>query len=295
MVKLAAIIVASALGATAPGWGDSMSTTKCWSKSGYFDSHGARIHYTMRGQGTPVILLHGFAINSDINWRLPGTFYRLAKSHQVIAMDLRGHGHSDKPGDDSAYGTEMAWDVIRLMDHLGLPKAHLCGYSMGGFIAIRLLTAHPERFLSVTACGAGWMQEGSEDAHLLEQVAADLRDHGTYRQLIQMLRPEGETAGMLRIFFMDAGMRTINDTAAMAAVAQSFSQLAVTKEELEKNQIPVLLIIGSQDPIKRSVDALEFLPEHRTCVLDGATHTTTMWRRELQRQLCAFIAQNDPS
>lgn len=293
IARIVTIVVIAALGIAARARAESASDMKCMSKNGYFDSNGVRIHFTMRGKGAPVILLHGFAINSDLNWRLPRTFSHLVQNHKVIAMDLRGHGRSGKPHEDAAYGPEMAEDVIRLMDHLGLQKAHLCGYSMGGFISIYLMTAHPERFITVSACGAGWMEAGTEDSRLLELVAADLRQRGTFRQLIQMLRPEGQTAGLLRIFFMDAGMRAINDKDALAAVAQSFSQLAVTKDQLDENQVPLQLIIGEKDPIKRSVDALEFLSNRRTVVLDNATHTSAMWRRELKRNLATFITRHE--
>ncbi|HEX72751.1 MAG TPA: alpha/beta fold hydrolase, partial [Candidatus Hydrogenedentes bacterium] len=88
----------------------------------YFDSNGVRIHYTVEGAGDPVILVHGFAANADLNWRLPGVTKALAKEFRVIALDNRGHGLSDKPHDPQQYGAEMIEDVVRLMDHLGIEK-----------------------------------------------------------------------------------------------------------------------------------------------------------------------------
>src|SRR5437764_612909 len=97
-----------------------------------FDSRGVKIHYTVEGQGAPVVLIHGLHSSADINWRVPGTIKTLAAHYRVIAFDVRGHGHSDKPDKDDAYGVEMAEDVVRLMDHLKIDKAHIVGYSMGG-------------------------------------------------------------------------------------------------------------------------------------------------------------------
>ena len=94
-----------------------------------FESNGVKIRYVTEGKGEPIVLLHGWMGDSSMWGRLdtnPAT-----KEYQLIAVDLRGHGKSDKPHDPEKYGPEMAEDVVRLLDHLKLPKAHLVGYSMG--------------------------------------------------------------------------------------------------------------------------------------------------------------------
>ena len=70
-----------------------------------------------------------------------------------------GHGKSGKPRGTSQYGVEMARDVIRLLDHLQISRAHMVGYSMGGFIVMNLLAAHPDRFLTATLGGSGGVRE----------------------------------------------------------------------------------------------------------------------------------------
>ena len=120
-----------------------------------FDSSGVDLYYTVSGSGEPVVLLHGFAVQSDLNWRLPGVTRALARDFQVIALDLRGHGRSGKPYEPEQYGLEMAKDVVRLLDHLGIERAHVVGYSLGGFIALKLAMLHPERIISLSALGAG--------------------------------------------------------------------------------------------------------------------------------------------
>ncbi len=86
----------------------------------------------------------------------PRVFQRLSRRYRVIALDNRGHGKSDKPYDPAQYGLELVDDVVRLMDHLGIAKAHVVGYSLGGFITLKLALRHPERLLSAAPCGAGW-------------------------------------------------------------------------------------------------------------------------------------------
>src|SRR5688572_3495817 len=97
----------------------------------FFNSSGVRIRYIEQGQGEPVILLHGNGSRLE-TWIQRGILPNLSKDYRVIAFDARGHGRSEKPHDPKAYGREMALDVVRLMDHLGIKRAHIVGYSMGG-------------------------------------------------------------------------------------------------------------------------------------------------------------------
>src|SRR5262245_35657031 len=79
-----------------------------------FDSNGVKIFYFVQGSGEPVILIHGWLSSAGINWALPGISGHLAKNYQVLAMDVRGHGLSDKPAKEEAYGPELVKDVTRL-------------------------------------------------------------------------------------------------------------------------------------------------------------------------------------
>ena len=92
---------------------------------------------------------------------LPGTGVLLAKDFQVIALDVRGHGLSDTPTNEDAYGMELVEDIVRLLDDLKIKKAHIVGYSMGGVIAWNFIARHPDRVLSGTLGGMGWLKVGS--------------------------------------------------------------------------------------------------------------------------------------
>ena len=81
-------------------------------------SDGVKIHYVAMGQGSPVLLIHGSSGSAGVNWFGNGVAQALAKEHHVIAVDLRGHGKSDKPRDPTAYGPAMARDVVELLDHI---------------------------------------------------------------------------------------------------------------------------------------------------------------------------------
>ena len=123
----------------------------------YFKSQGIRIAYDDVGKGAPIVLLHGFSASRRLNWKLPGWYDTLnAAGYRVIAFDARGHGQSDKPSDVESYRPEgIAGDAIRLMDHLGIRKASLLGYSMGGRNAAWLLANYPNRFDAVVIGGTG--------------------------------------------------------------------------------------------------------------------------------------------
>jgi pimeloyl-ACP methyl ester carboxylesterase len=123
----------------------------------YFDADGLRLAYDDVGEGEPIVLLHGFAADRRLNWKLPGWYDVLTSAgYRVLALDARGHGQSARPADVEAYRPDgIAGDALRLLDHLGLRKACLFGYSMGGRNAAWLLAHHGRRFRAVVIGGTG--------------------------------------------------------------------------------------------------------------------------------------------
>jgi pimeloyl-ACP methyl ester carboxylesterase len=139
-----------------------------------FDSNGVQIQYVDRGRGAPVVLLHGFTGSYARHWEAPGVINALQTAgYRVIAMDCRGHGQSGKPHDARRYGLEMVDDVVRLLDHLHIDRAHIVGYSMGGAIANQLLVRYPARVRTATLLGAGWEGEDLTAITLLMRELAE--------------------------------------------------------------------------------------------------------------------------
>src|SRR5438105_13854316 len=180
----------------------------------FFDAKGVKIHYVVEGRGEPVVLIHGLYASAETNWRLPGVIAELAKDHQVIALDMPGHGRSDKPDKEEAYGVQIVEDVVLLLDHLKIPKAHIVGYSLGGMVTMKLLAKHPDRVISGTVCGMGWFQEGSMPAKIFEKFKGG------------GLMPPQE--------FFDA-----------------ISGLGLTEAEVKKIKVPVKVIVGDKDFVKQ--------------------------------------------
>jgi pimeloyl-ACP methyl ester carboxylesterase len=125
-----------------------------------FDSDGVRLAFIDEGEGDPVLLIHGFASSVRTNWIEPGWVSLLTKSgYRVIAIDNRGHGESEKLHDRALYSAPlMAEDARRLLDHVGVSRADVMGYSMGARITAFLALAHPPAFAAPysAASAATW-------------------------------------------------------------------------------------------------------------------------------------------
>ena len=114
-------------------------------------------YFVDEGEGEPIVLVHGFASNLEINWIFPNWVSTLRKAgRRVIALDNRGHGRSSKPHDPKAYGLPiMGADVLALLDHVEVERADYLGYSMGGRIGMLLALTHPVRIRSAILGGIG--------------------------------------------------------------------------------------------------------------------------------------------
>ena len=109
-------------------------------ESELFDSNGVKIHYLVQGKGEPVITDPRPAHQREPQLESPRRSADLAKTYQVIAIDLPGHGQSDWPQAEDAYGLKVVEDVVRLLDHLKIKKVHVVGYSLGGMVTVKFLT-----------------------------------------------------------------------------------------------------------------------------------------------------------
>ena len=109
---------------------------------GFFQSGRRRLHYENLGAGPPVVLLHGFT-NYGLSWA-PQLAAVVHAGHRVILPDLRGHGAST-PATELCTVTDLAQDVIALLDHLGIGPVVVCGLSLGGMVAMQMALDEPDR------------------------------------------------------------------------------------------------------------------------------------------------------
>jgi pimeloyl-ACP methyl ester carboxylesterase len=226
-----------------------------WPEPAKFDSNGVKIAYAVRGKGEPVILIHGFLSSGWINWDLPGTTALLAKDYQVITLDMPAHGASDKPAKDEAYGPELVEDVVRLMDHLKIKKAHVVGYSMGGIIAAKLLARHPDRVLSGTLGGMGWLREGG-----LEQ---------------KVFAASGKDGKPLGLCF------------------RSLAKLALSEQEVRSIRVPVMILFGDRDGLKWPyVTPLKTVRKDWPVIdIKGADHISCILKPQFKEEIQKWLAK----
>jgi pimeloyl-ACP methyl ester carboxylesterase len=258
----------------------------------YFVSAGVPIRYVEAGAGEPVVLVHGYTSNIEEQWMATGVFARLSQHYRVIAFDARGHGKSGKPHDPAEYGPEMARDVVRLLDHLDLPQAHIVGYSMGAHIVAQLLTMSPQRFITATLGGAsGRRNWTAEDERRVEVEAAEM-EKGELASQILRLRPPGDPAPSPdEIAALSAKILTGRDPRALAAVRRSNRDQVVTEVQMASVRVPTLGIVGSDDPYLADFRALaRVMPQLELVVIDGATHGSAPAHPELTRAMLAFLA-----
>jgi pimeloyl-ACP methyl ester carboxylesterase len=259
----------------------------------FFDSAGVRIHYRVWGKGDPIVLIHGFTASIDTNWVRPGVVDKLDDDFKVIALDLRGHGKSDKPHDPAVYGDEMAMDVVRLLDYLKIDKAHVVGYSLGGFTTLKLVTMHPERFLSATLGGAGWRSPSESGG--VDGLAESLESGNGIGPLMVALTPAGQPPpSPEQIKMINQMLMTTNDPLALAAVIRGMGELSVAEEVVRKIEVPMMAVIGEIDPLRAGVDLLDkMMPEEdvEVVVLPGKDHMTAIADPALAQSVHAFAVK----
>lgn len=263
-----------------------------------FDSSGMKISYLDQGSGEVVVLLHGLGSSASETWQsLPFTktqlLHDLAKEYRVIAPDLRGHGKSDQPHDSTQYGEEMALDVIRLLDHLKIKKAHVVGYSLGSAIAGKILVDHPDRLLSVVFGGGGPLfRQPKAFTDAIDATAESLEQGKGIGPLLIALFPEGQpkpspeqAAAISKQVLGD------KDQKAFAAVLRGQVELVVTEERLEANEVHVLFVYGSRDTVLKELAAgsLKVIPASDVQVVEGGDHMSTIASSEFRRAVLNFI------
>jgi pimeloyl-ACP methyl ester carboxylesterase len=249
----------------------------------YFDSAGIRIHYQDVGAGEAVILVHGFASTAEHNWGGTGWIALLSEKYRVIAPDVRGHGLSDKPRVREAYGyASMGADVTCLMDHLGIGRAHLMGYSMGASIAIELMLSHPERFRAIVLGGIAYddgLEEKADRDAISKAYRAD--DPAAIKNPV---------AKAYRRFAESMP----NDLKALAALIDA-ERSPFDPARLAAVRIPVLIVVGTNDnAIGDPKPLAKMIPGARLMMLKGRDHMTAPADRRFKEAVLEFLGEALP-
>jgi pimeloyl-ACP methyl ester carboxylesterase len=231
--------------------------------SGYADVNGLHMYYEVQGEGSPLVLLHGGVQSIDLSFAdlVPA----LVGRHRVIGVELQGHGRTadiDRVRTPAA----MAGDVVALLDHLGIDRAHVLGFSLGASVAVELAVSHPDRVRSLVPISEPVRPDGMHEdlqdpaAHPTSTRLPTEQDLVDMRETYTRLSPHPERFDEF-----------LSGSSENAADLRGWSD-----EQLAGITAPTLLIMGDHDFVTVEHGALtkELIPGAQLAVLPATTHMT---------------------
>jgi pimeloyl-ACP methyl ester carboxylesterase len=247
--------------------------------SGYVDVNGVHMYYESHGSGSPLVLLHGGMLTIDLNFA--GLIPTLAATHQVIAVELQGHGRTADI-DREITPANFASDVLGLLDHLGIETAHVLGHSMGAAVTLELAISHPERVRSIVPISGSVRIEGMHpdlmdpSKHATSDRMPTAADFAEFSEAYRKLSPHPA-------HFQDF----------LSKLSASNADLkGWTDEQLAAITAPTLIVQGDHDFVTVEHAALmqQLIPGAKLAVLPGTTHMQVTRRPEyLLPMLASFL------
>ena len=247
----------------------------------YIERDGVKLYYEVQGAGPAVLLSHGYSSTSQM-WR--GQAGPFSAGHKVIAWDMRGHGQSDSPGDQTLYSeAHTVADMAAILDACGADDAVIGGLSLGGYMSMAFHVAHPTRtralMLFDTGPGyknprarEGWNETAFKRAERLEERGLDALGSGAEVRIAQ----HRSAAGLAN--------------AARGMLAQFDSRII---ESLEHIAVPTLVLVGANDaPFLGATDYMTAkIPGARRVTIPDAGHSANIDQPEaFNEALLAFLA-----
>src|SRR6201991_881115 len=228
---------------------------------------GVNIYYEIHGSGPPLILTHGYSSTSAM-WQ--GQIDALAKEHQLILWDMRGHGRSDYPDDPAAYSEALTVaDIAALLDRVGAKKAIVGGLSLGGYMSLAFYRAHPERVsaLLIIDTGPGFKKDDARE--VWNKRARDTGD-----------RFDREGLDMLKSLSAERASVTHRDARGLARAARGMltQRDARVIESLPDIKVPSLVVVGADDtPFLAASDYMAAkTPDAAKVVIPAAGHAVNI-------------------
>ena len=237
----------------------------------FVDLDGVQIYYEVHGSGPAILLSHGFSATSQM-WQPQVS--ALSRGHKLILWDMRGHGRSDYPSDDSAYSEEATVaDMAAVLDAAGADKAVIGGLSLGGYMSLAFRRVHPERALAllIVDTGPGFRNE-----------EARARWNAVALNTAERLQTEGLAS--LSGQSQERALSTHRSAEGLARAARGMltRRDARVIESLPAIDVPALVIVGADDaPFLKAADYMAAkIPDSRLVVLSGAGHASNLDRPE---------------
>jgi pimeloyl-ACP methyl ester carboxylesterase len=238
-----------------------------------FNSGGLSIAYDdispAEGANGTVLMVHGFATSRAENWRRLGWYGAFErKNYRIVALDLRGHGESEKPHDPAAYGQDnLVGDIVGLMDHLQLGRVDLLGYSMGARLSLQTAMGHPDRIANLIVGGIG--------DRMLKPPPVEAPKM-TMAEAMRAEDPETITEKTMKGFRLFADGQG-EDRLALAAFTEGRGGTALTADDLFGIRVPTLVVAGSRDEMAGDPQGLaDAIPGAKSVILPACDHFTAI-------------------
>ncbi len=236
-------------------------------RTGYAPVNGLEMYYEFHGAGPPLLLLHGAYMTIDtMGPILPG----LAESREVIAVELQGHGHTADIDRPITY-EQMADDAVALLVHLGVERADVAGYSMGGGVALQVAIRHPDVVRRLVVASASYRLDGMPSVAL---------------QMFPSISPELFAGSPIE----EAYLRHAPNPGAFPQLVDKLTRLDTTDfawpdDDIRDIAAPTLIVVGDSDGVRlqHAVEMFELLgggvmgdlqgmPASQLAVLPGTSH-----------------------
>ena len=247
--------------------------------SGYADVNGLHMYYEVQGEGSPLVLLHGGVQSIDLSFA--ALIPELAGRHRLIGVELQGHGRTADI-DRTRTPAALAGDVVALLDHLRIERAHVLGFSLGAAVTIELAVSHPDRVRSVVPISEPVRPNGMHEDH---------NDPSKYATSTRM--PTAQDYADMQETYTRLSPHPERFTEFMSGQSKSAADLkGWSDEQLARITAPVLVVIGDHDFVTVEHGALmkELIPGSQLAVLPGTTHmTATKQVHLLVPLLAAFL------
>ena len=228
------------------------------------------MYYEVHGEGSPLVLLHGGMLTIDLNFA--GLIPTLAAKHQVIGVELQGHGRTADI-DRVISPAVLASDVIALLDHLGIDRAHVLGHSMGAAVTLELAISHPDRVRSIVPISASVRLDG---------MHGDLLDPAKHATSTRM--PTEQDFTDFRDAYLRLSPHPEHFDEFLSALSRSNADLqGWSDEQLGAITAPTLIVLGDHDFVTVEHAALmqQLIPGSRLAVLPNTTHMQVTGRADL--------------
>jgi 3-oxoadipate enol-lactonase len=243
--------------------------------------NGINLYYNDLGRADlpPIVLIHGFPFSSEM-WQ--AQVEALQKRHlRVITYDIRGHGRSDVG--DGQYTIELfVDDLMALLDHLNVTKTMLCGFSMGGYIALRAIERSPERFSSLVLCDTTSHADPNEAKIKRANSIKMVKNEGVEKYADIFLKTVfAPTSFATRTDMIEKtrGIILANPKIGICGALLAMAARTDTTEALSKIRVPTLILVGEHDtvtPPGAARDMHDRIPDCRLRIIENAGHMSSL-------------------